>query len=121
MSVELKCLLIIGASASLIYTFKSIRKSQFKISDTLFWLLLTSITFIISLFPNIVFFLTRLFHIQSPTNLVFLVYIAFLLYKVFSQSVTISKLNTKIEIISQKIAIEEKQVDDQLLEIHKLQ
>lgn len=107
MSLELKTLLVIGAFLAFLYTLKSIRKSQIKIADTVFWLLLSLITFVISIFPSIVYALTGILHIQSPTNLVFLMYIGFLLYKVFAQSITISKLNTKLEIIAQKMAIED--------------
>lgn len=117
MSSELKLLLAIGAFSALAYTFRSIRKSQFKISDTVFWLLLAFVTFVISIFPGVVYAFTNILHIQSPTNFVFLVYVGFLLYKVFSQSITISKLNSRVEVITQKMAIAEKNFIDQTHEI----
>lgn len=85
-----------------------IRKSRVRIEDTLFWIILSILLMVVSFFPEIAFWFSRLLEVQSPINFIFLLIIFILLVNQFYMSIKMSQLKIKFDELVQKIAIAEK-------------
>ena len=81
MSPVLKIILIIVCTMTCYYTLRKIRKSQMQIEDSLFWILISIVLVIISIFPQIADFMSKLLGIGATVNFVFLAMIFILLIK----------------------------------------
>lgn len=100
-------ILLFGVSVgTFAYVLRKIRKSQMKIEDAIFWILVSIAILIMSIFPKLIFKIAYKLDIESPSNFVYLLFIFILLIKVFTQSIKISQLEYKINSLSQEIAIE---------------
>lgn len=104
MSLTLRFILFMVSLLNCAYALRRIRKSQMQIDDALFWIVISIVLVIISVFPEIGVFFANLIGVESPVNAVFLSVIFLLLIKNFSLSVQVSQLNQKIRIISQAMA-----------------
>ena len=112
MSIFLRILLIAMSIIAGIYSVREIRKNQVKIGNAIFWFGLTAIFLIISIFPEIVIFFADLIGVESPVNLVYLIMIFLLFYKVFTLSLKVSKQDHMINILTSESAIAKKRLDD---------
>lgn len=113
MSVWLRGLLIFMAVVSNAYILRKIRKSQMKIDGAIYWIFFGAVILLLSIFPDICYFLAALIGVESPANLVFLVVIFIVLGKLFTQSVKISQIEYRISTLTEEIAIWRKQVEDE--------
>ena len=107
MDLLLRILLFITSLGSLIFVLIRIRKSQMQIDNAVFWIIFMIGLVIISIFPGIVTYFSRLIGIDSPVNFVFLCIIFILLIKVFYMSMKISKLQYQIRQLTQIIVLDE--------------
>ena len=107
MSTFLRVILIVVSIFALIYTISKIRRSKAHINDTVFWIAVAVFMLLLSIFPEINSFLAMKLGFQSPENLLYLLAIGILGIKVFLMSLSISALQDKITILSQKTAIDE--------------
>ncbi len=110
MSLPFRILLVVGAVLVLLVMLRKIRKSEVKISDSLFWLFFVFSLVLLAIFPDIALFFAELFKIESPANLVFLYVIALLLIREFISTAEISRLRSKVTALAQEEAL--KSVDD---------
>lgn len=106
MSIVLRVSLIIGSLAFATFAIKKIRSSTIEIGDSLFWIAFSFFLLIISIFPQIVYFVTSLFGIQLPVNMVFLSVIALLAYKCFSLSIKVSTINMKLKTLTAMLGVQ---------------
>ena len=106
MSLGIRIALLVGALAMFIFVLRSIKKSKMRIEDALFWIFLSVVILLMSIFPVIATAPAALFGFQAPVNFVFLLFIAILLVKCFTMSRHTSQLETKIKELSQQIAID---------------
>lgn len=106
MSVVLRAGLIIVSLLTLIFITRKVRKSQIRLEDSLFWFIVALVLLTISIFPEIIFGLSRFAEVESPANLVFLCFIFILLILGFNLSVRTSQTDTKLKEITQQLAIE---------------
>lgn len=106
MSAAIRILLIIISILTLTFVVTRVRRSRLNISDSIFWVCLSALLILISIFPQIVYFFTDLLGIISPINLVFLFFIFVLLMLCFNLSVRISQSDSKIKELTQQLAIE---------------
>ncbi len=104
----LRIVLFVASAITAIFVFRKIRKSQFVIEDTLFWMFFCVLLLVLSIFPKISFFFAELLGFQAPVNFIFVVFIFLLVVKVFLLSVKLSKTETKLNELIQKFAIESK-------------
>lgn len=88
------------------FVFRKIKKSQFKIGDTLYWLLFCLLLLLMSLFPKVIFAISDFIGFESPSNFVFLAIIFLLLVKIFLLDVRLARLEDKLTVFAQKTAIE---------------
>ncbi|BAV02593.1 DUF2304 domain-containing protein [Lactococcus formosensis] len=107
MTLTLRIILIIGSFLTTYYVARKVRKGQIEINHSLFWVLFSLFLLITSIFPQYLGIITHLAGVYSQSNMVFLVIIFVLLFKLFLNSITMSKLEEKIENIVQEIALKE--------------
>lgn len=72
---------------------------------TLLWLCFGIITLICAIFPNIVIRISKIIHIEEPTNALFLIYIFLIIVIIFYISIAFSKLFEKVTTLVQENAI----------------
>lgn len=106
MSVALRIVLIVIAFISCLFVIRKIRKSQMRIEDTLFWLVVAVGIMVLGIFPDIAFRCAKVIGIEAPVNFVFLVFIFILLFKTFILTVQVSLLEEKVKNLTQNVAIQ---------------
>ena len=105
MSLALRMLLLFGAVWMAGYILRKIRKAQMQIDDALFWILTAFVFVALGVFPGIAVWAAGVIGVQSPANLVFLVVIALLFFKLFALTRKVSVLEHKLRYFAQTYAI----------------
>ncbi|WP_099469139.1 DUF2304 domain-containing protein [Konateibacter massiliensis] len=108
MSLAFRIILILASLLTTLYIVRKIRYSKLQIEYAIFWIILSFLLILISIFPMLVTIPTNLIGMQAPVNFVFLVIIFILLIKAFMQTIEHSQLENKLNDLAQKIAIDEK-------------
>jgi hypothetical protein len=83
MSGVLRIMLLIAAVFSAWWILLKIRKCKVKMEDAIFWVCFAVILLIMGICPEFTYWLTGVFQMQSPANLIFLIIIFLLIEKVF--------------------------------------
>ena len=96
MSITLRILLFLASVVSLLFVRKQLRGSRARMEDMGFWLFLSVLLVVLSIFPQMAIFAAGLIGVQSPVNLVYLIILFFLLLQCFQQSLRISELEEKM-------------------------
>lgn len=107
MTILLRIILILASAGTTGYMLRKIRQSKVKIEYSIFWIVFSCLLILFSVFPSIPLFFTRLLGIQTPVNFIYLFIIFILLIKLFYNSLLLSKLEEKITVLSQRIAVDE--------------
>lgn len=106
MSLTLRIILIAFSVLTFIFVVGKLRKTQFFISDTLYWLLFGLLLLVFGIFPQVPIFFSRLIGIESPSNFVFAAIIFLLIVKMFLMSVKLSILENKLARVAQRYALD---------------
>ena len=112
MSIVLRIALIVVCVTACGYVLRKIRRAQMEIDDAIYWIVVSSVLVIISIFPQIPDFFSDLLGIQSPSNFVFLSVIFVVILKLFSLSLEVSALKQKLKSTIQNVAIREKELEE---------
>lgn len=112
MAIQLRVLLVVVSVLLCIFVARKLKKSQILVMDAFFWLLFSAMVLLLGLFPSIVYFLSDVFGIMSPVNLVFLVIIFLLILRCFLLSIRVSALEDKLRGLVEEIAIINKDRDE---------
>lgn len=113
MSLTLKIILIVLSFVSFFLCVKKIKKSQLKIENSIIWMLGSILLIFMSIFSNVVEWLSNLLGFIAPVNFVFFTIIVFLLVELFIDGTRISQLNEKIKDLNHYIAIKEKEQNEE--------
>lgn len=105
MNPILRGALVLCALLMLVFVIRKLRKAQFDTSDSLFWLLLIGCLLIVAIFPQIAYFFSDLFGIQSPSNFIFLAVIGLLTIREFTIQVQLAQLRREISTLVQESAL----------------
>lgn len=105
MSTSLRLLLVIGALCALVAVGSRVKKSKILMEDAIFWVVAAVVLVIVAAFPSIAINLAFALGFLSPANFVFLVIIALLLWKVFTNSSELSRLKAKVNELAQEVAL----------------
>lgn len=105
MSASLRIVLIVCSVVMLAYVAAKIRHAQMRIGDGIVWLGMSIVFIITSIFPEIVYWMCSKLGMVSPSNLVYLIVIAFLLLQIFYNSIKISALSGRIDALAQEVAL----------------
>ena len=106
MSISLRIVLLIVSLFTGIFVFRKIKKSQFVIGDTIFWLFFCFMLLVMCVFPQFPTFFSKLIGFESTSNFIFLCIIFLLLVKIFLMDVKVSKAQARFESLVQKYAID---------------
>ena len=98
--------LIVVCIVTVCFVFKKIKKSQFKIGDTLYWLFFCVLLLVMSVFPKIVYWASDFIGFESPSNFIFVIIIFLLLVKIFLLDARVAKVEDKLTKFAQKYAID---------------
>ena len=96
---------VVVAIISIIYILYEIRKEKLSVSDSMFWLLGCLVIAILSIFPNIIIYISNFVGIEYAPSLLFLLAIISLIGLNFKQVKRIRKLEEKITDLAQNLAI----------------
>lgn len=105
MSIVLRAVLLLGALLVLYFVIRKLRKAQIEVLDCVFWLFFAFSFVVLAAFPQVAFWLSSLLGFESPANFVFLYVIVLLLYREFSNTVSISKLRRRINQLVEEQAL----------------
>lgn len=114
MSPVFQMLLIFGAILMTYYILKRIRQSKLQIEYAIFWIIFSVILLVFSIFPFLVAMFTRMIGMELPVNFIFLFFIFILILKAFFQTIETSALENKVRNLTQRLAIEEKDRQEEL-------
>ena len=106
MNTGLLIALIIGCVTTAIFVFVKIKKSQFKIGDTLYWLLFCLFLLLMTIFPKAVYWISDVIGFEASSNFIFVVIIFLLLVKMFLLDARVAKVEDKQIKIAQKYALD---------------
>ena len=107
MTMMLRVVLILVSAATMIMMIQKIRKAKLQIEDSIFWVLVSFMFVLFSLFPPVADFLAHLLGIYATVNYLFLLMIFLLLMRVFSMTIRMSQQETKLKELAQKLALYE--------------
>lgn len=107
MTLTLRIILIIASSLSCLMCIKNIKKAKLKIDNSIVWLLGSILLIIMSIFSNLVEWISVKLGFLAPVNFVFVVIIGFLLIELYFNNIKITELNEKVKNIAHHIAIKE--------------
>ncbi|MGL5434836.1 MAG: DUF2304 domain-containing protein [Lachnospiraceae bacterium] len=112
MTIMFRLCLVTASVLTMLAMMHKIRRSKVRIEDAIFWVLFSIILILFSIFPQIAYWISDLVGTQSPANLIFTMVIFLLLTKVFTMAVRISQLESRLQELVQKIALDEFDNDD---------
>ena len=112
MTMMLRAVLIVGSLLTTALIIRKIRQSKVQIEDSVFWVFVSAILIIFSIFPKTADILSRLAGTYSTSNFIFLFIIFLLLVKVFSLTLRVSQLESKQRELVQRIALNEKEREE---------
>ena len=119
MSPVFQGLLVFGAILMTYFILKKIRQSKLQIEYAIFWIVFSGVLLVFSLFPFLVALVTRMIGMELPVNFIFLLFILILILKAFFQTIETSALENKVRNLTQRLAIEEKERQEELSEMKK--
>ena len=113
MSLTLQLLLIIVTVVFFIILVKNVKKGKLRTDYALVWILCSITLIILSIFPQIAFFIARLTGVISTANMVFAAIIFMLIILVYILFNKVSMLEEKQKNLIQYVAILEKKLKDE--------
>ncbi len=106
MNLGLIIILVVASLITAVFVVRKIRKSQFKIGDSLYWLLFCLLLLVMSVFPDVIAFVSNLVGFESPSNFIFVAIIFLLLVKIFLLDVRVAKNEDRIARFAQKYSLD---------------
>jgi hypothetical protein len=89
-----------------------LRKEVLDLRFSLIWVFIGFCMILFAIFPNIMFYSSRLLGIEVPSNAVFFLAILFLMMITFSLTLALSRQSVKVTKMAEKIALLEKKLED---------
>lgn len=107
MSIYLRITLLVASLLTCAYVTRKLRKSQIGLMDTVFWIGISVLFVVLSIFPGIAEWGAELFGFIAPVNFIFLMVIFLLLLRVFLMTIRVSQLEDKLRNLVEELAIRE--------------
>lgn len=105
MSAELNIFFIIISTVTLIYIIMQIRRHKLNIDDSILWIFWSIVLLIVSIFPDLSFYIAEKMGFQSTSNFILCLFIFILYMILFFQNIKISELRDKNKQLVQKVSI----------------
>ena len=113
MSNSLQIYLIIASVLFFLFIVNMVRTKRLELKYALTWLLTSASFVFLSVFPEIMFFVARLLHIETPVNALFLIVIFLLLLMIFALTVAVSRQALRIKNLIQEIGLLKEEISRQ--------
>lgn len=107
MSVTIRVLLFLASVMTCIYIARKLRKSQVQVMDTVFWIFVSVVFIVLSIFPDIAAWFSQKLGFMATVNFIFLLIIFLLLIRCFLLSIRISQIDNKLDSLVEELAIRE--------------
>ena len=111
LSLSLRIILIVASIISFILCVKKVKQAKLKVSESIIWIIGSFTLIIMSLFSNIVSFISEKLGFMAPVNFVFFVVMVFLLIETLMCNIRMYILNEKLKNLNHEIALKEKKED----------
>lgn len=112
MTIELQAGLFIASLISLVFVLRNVIKNKMNIHYSMVWIIWGVGMVLLSVFPQITFFISDILSIQVPVNTIFLINIFLLYCFTFYVFLKLSKHNEEIINLNYEIASLKKQIED---------
>lgn len=89
----------------LFYVINVVRKKQFSIKESFWWVMGAIIMLLLSIFPHSIDYIAKILNIAYPPSLLFVICIVFILFINFRSSRKITDLQTKVTDLTQELSI----------------
>lgn len=96
MSFALRLLLFIMSGMTLFWVIRCVRKNNICSQDVVIWVVFYSVVLLASIFPGVFIYIAEFVGIASAANLVFLIFIFFLLIYSFTLCLRLNDLEMKL-------------------------
>lgn len=110
MDIILQIILIVLAIIFVGFILTVTKKKQLAYRYTLMWLFCSFTIVIIAIFPQIIMFIAKLVHIETPANALFLITTGAMILIIFFMTIGYSKHSEKITKLVQSNALLEKRI-----------
>ena len=90
--------------------FRLIRKRKLELKYGIPWLCAVLVAMIVDAFPGILFWITNLMGIETPSNALFLIALCLVVALIFILTVVTSRQSDRIKYLAQSIALCEEQI-----------
>ena len=111
MDGKLQLFLSICSLVFLVATLSYIRRKGLDLYRSIMWFLGAAILLLMALFPKTVGIAAAMAGVETPSNFVFFIMIAFLLFTSLSMSASLSRQHARIKHLVQSIAILENRIE----------
>lgn len=112
MVLSLRIFLLFCILLFLISIIMLLKNKKINLKYSLLWLFSVTAMLLVTVFPEIVYFISKLVGIKEPVNLVFVFAGMFSILIILSLTVIVSQLNNKITQLTQSIALIDKRLMD---------
>ena len=102
---------IIISVIALLYVINNVRKNDFSIKESFWWVVGAIVMLILAIFPYSLDNLAKMLNIDYPPSLLFVLCIIFLLFQNFRSTKKISDLGIKIVELAEELAIVKNKVN----------
>ncbi|MCR5742165.1 MAG: DUF2304 domain-containing protein [Lachnospiraceae bacterium] len=110
MSPTMRVLLLVAAVFMAIYVGRKLRRSQFQINDSMFWIIMAFVLVLFAVFPQIAEWAADVVGVESPANLVYLVMIFLMMVRIFLLTIRVSQLEDKLKNLAEEVALKDEKI-----------
>ncbi len=109
MSITLRIFLIGCSIIAFLLSITKIKQAKLKVTNSVIWMIASILLIFMSVFSNVVQWISEMLGFEAPVNFVFLVVMVFLLIETFLDNIRIAELNEKIKDLNHHIALAQHQ------------
>lgn len=106
MTFSLQPFFIIVSVGTLMFILRNIRKNKLNIDDSIIWIVWALFLFVISIFPQVIFWVSDTLGFMSAANFIFALFTFFVYLLLFRQTMQITQLKEKNKSLIQKLSID---------------
>lgn len=107
MTPVFRVLLVVISLTTVLGMMRKIRQAKVQIEASVYWVVVGLVLVVFSLFPPVADAMAGMLGIYSTPNFLFLFVIFLLMVKLFSMSIYVSQLESRIKEIVQKMALDD--------------
>lgn len=110
MNIRTQIIVVAVTLLAILLIVNKVRRKEIELKYSLLWILLGAGVILFACVPQLTSWLAGLMGIGQPVNMLFFIGFCFAILIIFSLSVSVSKLSTKVKKMAQEMAILEEKV-----------